>query len=103
MKCLGTGSAGMLLGFLLAVSPAQAQKKYDSGATDTEILIGQTNPYSGALSSYATQGRVQDAYYKMINEQGGVDGRKIKLITLDDGYSPARTVEQHRKMVEDDK
>ena len=103
MKSISTGAAGLALAFSLAVAPAQAQKKYDPGASDSEILIGQTNPYSGALSSYATQGRVQDAYYKMINEQGGVNGRKIKLITLDDGYSPPRTVEQHRKMVEDDK
>ncbi|MGE3987287.1 ABC transporter substrate-binding protein [Pseudorhodoplanes sp.] len=113
MKSISAGSAGVLvastllasslLALSLAAAPALAQKKYDPGASDTEILIGQTNPYSGALSSYATQGRVQDAYYRMINEQGGVNGRKIKLITLDDGYSPPRTVEQHRKMVEDDK
>ena len=92
-------TASVMLG--LAATPAHAQK-YDPGASDTEILIGQTNPYSGALSSYSTQGRVQAAYYTMINEQGGVNGRKIKLITLDDGYSPPRTVEQHRKLVEED-
>src|SRR5450755_4017098 len=103
MKSLMTAATALLTGILIAAAPAHAQKKYDPGATDTEILIGQTNPYSGALSSYATQGRVQAAYYKMINEQGGVNGRKINLITLDDGYSPPRTVEQHRKMVEEDK
>jgi branched-chain amino acid transport system substrate-binding protein len=103
MKSFMTAATALLTGILIAAAPAHAQKKYDPGATDTEILIGQTNPYSGALSSYATQGRVQAAYYKMINEQGGVNGRKINLITLDDGYSPPRTVEQHRKMVEEDK
>jgi ABC-type branched-subunit amino acid transport system substrate-binding protein len=65
-------------------------------------MIGQTNPYSGPLSSYGTQGRVQTAYYNMINEQGGVNGRKIKLFSLDDGYQPPKTVEQTRKLVEDD-
>jgi ABC-type branched-subunit amino acid transport system substrate-binding protein len=104
MTSLLNATAGLLLGFsLVAAVPAQAQKKYDPGASDAEVVIGQTNPYSGSLSSYATQGRVQAAYYGMINEQGGVNGRKIRLITLDDGYSPPRTVEQHRKLVEDDK
>jgi branched-chain amino acid transport system substrate-binding protein len=79
-----------------------AEGKYGPGATDTEILIGQTNPYSGPLSSYGTQGRAQTAYYAMINEQGGVNGRKIKLISLDDGYSPPKTVEHHRRLVESD-
>ena len=101
-KLAVTGAVTLLLGLALGLSAAQAQKKYDPGATDTEILIGQTNPYSGPLSSYGTQGRVQAAYYKMINEEGGVNGRKIRLITLDDGYSPPRTVEQTRKMIEDD-
>jgi ABC-type branched-subunit amino acid transport system substrate-binding protein len=68
----------------------------------TEILIGQTNPYSGPLSAYGTQGRAQAAYYKMINDQGGVNGRKIKLISLDDAYSPPKTVEQHRRLIESD-
>jgi ABC-type branched-subunit amino acid transport system substrate-binding protein len=95
-------SAAALATALLAAGTAQAQKKYDPGATDTEILIGQTNPYTGPLSSYSTQGRVQDAFYTMINEQGGVNGRKIKLISLDDGYQPPRTVEQTRKLVEYD-
>jgi ABC-type branched-subunit amino acid transport system substrate-binding protein len=89
-------------GLLVAAGAAVAQKKYDPGVTDSEILIGQTNPYSGPLSSYSTQGRVQAAFYAMINEQGGVNGRKIKLISLDDGYQPPKTVEQTRKLVEDD-
>ncbi len=96
-------AAILATGVLIGAGAAQAQNKYDPGASDTEILIGQTNPYSGPLSSYGTQGRAQAAYYKMINDEGGVNGRKIKLISLDDGYSPPRTVEQHRKMVEEDK
>jgi branched-chain amino acid transport system substrate-binding protein len=70
--------------------------------TNAEILIGQTNPYSGPLSAYGTQGRAQSAYYKMVNDQGGVNGRKIKLISLDDAYSPPKTVEQHRRLIESD-
>jgi branched-chain amino acid transport system substrate-binding protein len=97
-----TTAAILATGFMLNAEAAPAQSKYDPGASDSEILIGQTNPYSGPLSSYSTQGRVQAAYYKMVNEQGGVNGRKISLISLDDGYSPPRTVEQHRKMVEED-
>ncbi len=81
---------------------ALAQNKYGPGVTDTEVLIGQTNPYSGPLSSYSTQGRAETAYYKMINDQGGVNGRKIKLLSLDDAYSPPKTVEQHRRLVESD-
>lgn len=103
MKVYIAGVVGALIATTSTIGSAHAQKAYDAGASDTEIIIGQTNPYSGALSSYSTQGRVQAAYYTMINEQGGVNGRKIKLITLDDGYSPPRTVEQHRRMVEDDK
>jgi branched-chain amino acid transport system substrate-binding protein len=72
------------------------------GVTNAEILIGQTNPYSGPLSAYGTQGRAQAAYYKMVNDEGGVSGRKIKLISLDDGYSPPKTVEQHRRLIEGD-
>ena len=87
---------------LAGTAAANAQGKYGPGASDTEILIGQTNPYSGPLSSYGTQGRAQTAYYGMINEQGGVNGRKIKLISLDDGYSPPKTVEHHRRLVESD-
>ena len=81
---------------------AYAQKKYDTGATDTEIKIGQTNPFSGPASSYATIGKTQAAYIKMINDQGGVNGRKINLIQYDDAYSPPKAVEQVRKLVESD-
>lgn len=93
---------GALVIALTATGSGHAQTKYDPGVTDTEVLIGQTNPYTGPLSSYSTQGRVQAAYYTMINEQGGVNGRKIKFISLDDGYSPPRTVEQTRRLVEED-
>jgi branched-chain amino acid transport system substrate-binding protein len=85
---------------LLLVSSAFAQKKYDQGASDTEIKIGQTMPYSGSLSAYATIGRVEMAFFKMINEQGGINGRKINLLSLDDAYQPPRAVEQIRRLVE---
>ena len=83
-------------------TPASAQKKYDTGATDTEIKIGQTVPFSGPASAYADIGKTQAAYIKMINEQGGINGRKINLIQYDDAYSPPKTVEQVRKLVEGD-
>jgi branched-chain amino acid transport system substrate-binding protein len=86
----------------LSVASAQAQKKYDTGATDTEIKIGQTVPFSGPASAYATIGKAQAAYIKMINDQGGVNGRKINFIQYDDAYSPPKTVEQVRKLVESD-
>src|SRR6195952_1928265 len=86
----------------LSASSATAQKKYDTGATDTEIKIGQTVPFSGPASAYATIGKAQAAYIKMINDQGGVNGRKINLIQYDDAYSPPKAVEQVRKLVESD-
>jgi branched-chain amino acid transport system substrate-binding protein len=86
----------------LSASAAYAQKKYDPGATDTEIKVGQTVPFSGPASAYATIGKAQAAYFKMINEQGGVNGRKINLIQYDDAYSPPKAVEQVRKLVESD-
>src|ERR1700761_7995162 len=86
----------------LSASSAQAQKKYDPGATDTEIKIGQTVPFSGPASAYASIGKTQAAYINMINEQGGVNGRKINLIQYDDAYSPPKAVEQVRKLVESD-
>ena len=89
------------ISFALQSGVALAKKKYDPGATDTEIKIGQTMPYSGPASAYGTIGKAEVAYFKMINEQGGINGRKINLISLDDGYSPPRTVEQIRKLVEE--
>ncbi|WP_454627961.1 ABC transporter substrate-binding protein [Bradyrhizobium cenepequi] len=81
---------------------ASAQKKYDVGATDTEIKIGNIMPYSGPLSAYGVIGETEAAYFKMINEQGGINGRKINFISYDDAYSPPKTVEQARKLVESD-
>ena len=93
---------GTALAIALSASSAYAQKKYDTGATDTEIKIGQTVPFSGAYSVYANIGKTQAAYMKMINDQGGINGRKINLIQYDDAYSPPKTVEQVRKLVESD-
>src|ERR1700759_5411187 len=81
---------------------AFAQKKYDTGASDTEIKIGNIMPYSGAASAYGVIGKTEEAYFNMINAQGGINGRKITFISYDDGYSPPKTVEQARKLVESD-
>ena len=83
-----------------AAAAAHAEKRYGPGVTDTQILLGQTMPYSGPASAYGTYGKAQAAFFRMINEHGGVNGRKIELLSLDDGYSPPRTVEQVRKLVE---
>ena len=91
-----------LLAFALFASPAFADKRYGPGVTDTEIRIGQTMPYSGPASSYGTAGKAELAYFAKINAEGGINGRKITLLSLDDGYSPPRTVEQTRKLVEQD-
>jgi ABC-type branched-subunit amino acid transport system substrate-binding protein len=90
-----TGLSAALIG-----APSLAQKKYDPGATDKEILIGGISPYSGPASAYGAIGKAIDAYFKKVNAEGGVNGRMIKFISLDDGYNPARTVEQARKLVE---
>ena len=87
----------------LAASAGSARADNAPGVTDTEIKIGQTMPYSGPASAYGVIGRTETAYFKMINEQGGINGRKINLISLDDGYSPPKTVEQVRRLVEDEK
>jgi branched-chain amino acid transport system substrate-binding protein len=89
----------VFLGFAL---PAAAQKKYDPGASDREIKIGNTNPYSGPASAYGTIGKSIAAYFKMVNEQGGINGRRINFISYDDSYSPPKTVEMARKLVEQD-
>ena len=83
-------------------SGALAQKKYDTGASDTEIKIGNIMPYSGPASAYAAIGRTEEAYFNKINAEGGINGRKIKFISYDDAYSPPKTVEQARKLVESD-
>src|SRR5213083_2365791 len=95
-------AAALVGGAALAASPAAAQKKYDPGASDTEIKIGHTNPYSGPASAYGVIGKTEAAFFKMINEQGGINGRKIEFISYDDAYSPPKTVEQVRKLVESD-
>jgi branched-chain amino acid transport system substrate-binding protein len=100
---LGCASAfALILGLTALVVPTVAQKKYDPGASDSEIKLGQTMAYSGPLSVFATLGKAEIAYFRMINEQGGVNGRKISMISLDDGYSPPKTVELTRQMVESD-
>ena len=99
MLHLATATA---LTLALSVSAANAQKKYDPGASDTEIKVGQTMPFSGPASAYSSIGKTQAAYFKMINDQGGVNGRKINLIQYDDAYSPPKAVEQIRKLVESD-
>ena len=94
----------LVLGATLAsiAAPALAQKKYGPGASDTEIKLGQTMPYSGPASAYGTIGKLHVAYFKMINEAGGINGRKVNLISLDDGYQPPKAVEQVRRLVEQD-
>ena len=91
-----------MLAVALASPAAFAQKKYDPGANDKEIRIGNTNPYSGPASAYGTIGKAIGAYFKMVNEQGGINGRKVVWMSYDDGYSPPKTVEMARKLVEQD-
>ena len=93
----------IVLGLAVAAGgPATAQKKYDTGATDTEIKIGNINPYSGPASAYGAIGKTIGAYFAKVNAEGGINGRKINYITYDDGYAPPRAVEQARKLVESD-
>jgi branched-chain amino acid transport system substrate-binding protein len=101
MRTLQTtaGFAGAVLA-ILGVTLAAADKHYGPGVTDTEIKIGQTMPYSGPASSYGTVGKAEAAYFAKINAEGGINGRKVTLISADDGYSPPRTVEQVRRLVE---
>ena len=95
--------AAVAAGFLVAATgSAMAQKKYDTGATDTEIKIGNIIPYSGPASAYGVVGKAMEGYFKKVNDEGGINGRKINFITYDDAYSPPKTVEQARKLVESD-
>jgi len=94
------GLSGLIIAAALA--PANAQNKYDPGVTDTEIKIGNINPYSGPASAYGTTGRTEVAYFRKINAEGGINGRKINFISYDDAYSPPKAVEQARKLVESD-
>ncbi|MCK1403253.1 MULTISPECIES: ABC transporter substrate-binding protein [unclassified Bradyrhizobium] len=96
-------AASLALALIAAsASTASAQKKYDTGATDTEIKVGNIMPYSGPASAYGIIGRTEAAYFKKINDEGGINGRKINYISYDDAYSPPKTVEQARKLVESD-
>ncbi|MGL3210087.1 ABC transporter substrate-binding protein [Bradyrhizobium sp. BR 1433] len=92
--------AGLLT--IAAASAANAQKKYDPGATDTEIKVGNIMPYSGPASAYATIGKTEAAYFNKLNSEGGINGRKVNFISYDDAYSPPKMVEQARKLVESD-
>jgi branched-chain amino acid transport system substrate-binding protein len=98
---LGAFSAAVAL-LAATSSGALAQKKYDIGATDTEIKIGNIMPYSGPASAYGVIGKTEEAYFRKINAEGGINGRKINFISYDDAYSPPKTVEQARKLVESD-
>src|SRR5258705_4754006 len=91
-----------VIAFAAMSGSALAQKKYDTGVTDTEIKIGNIMPYSGPASAYGIIGKTMSAYFRMINDNGGVNGRKINFISYDDAYSPPKTVEQARKLVESD-
>ena len=98
---LGAFSAALVLAAALSTA-ASAQKKYDTGASDTEIKIGNIMPYSGPASAYGVIGKTEEAYFRKINAEGGINGRKINFVTYDDAYSPPKTVEQARKLVESD-
>jgi branched-chain amino acid transport system substrate-binding protein len=91
-----------VIAFAATGGAAFAQKKYDTGATDTEIKVGNIMPYSGPASAYGVIGKTEEAYFKKINAEGGINGRKIDFISYDDGYSPPKAVEQARKLVESD-
>src|ERR1700743_238077 len=98
---LAIASAALLM-LAASSSGALAQKKYDPGATDTEIKVGNTMPYSGPASAYGPIGKVEAAYFNKINAEGGINGRRLNFITYDDAYSPPKAVEQVRKLVEGD-
>ena len=98
-KGLVFGTLGLIAG-ALATAPASAQKAYGPGVTDTEIKIGTTTPFSGPASAYSAGAVSATAYFAMLNEKGGINGRKINYVALDDGYSPPKTVEQTRKLIE---
>src|SRR5271156_1016553 len=95
---IGLSATGLVFATALALAAGQ----YGPGASDTEIKIGNTMPYSGPASAYGIIGKTEAAYFAMINEQGGINGRKINFISRDDGYSPPKTVEQVRQLVEQD-
>jgi branched-chain amino acid transport system substrate-binding protein len=105
MSSVHVRSGALSAAFLILITTASlafAQKKYDPGASETEIKIGNIMPYSGPASSYGVIGKTEEAYFNKINAEGGINGRKINFISYDDGYSPPKTVEQARKLVESD-
>src|SRR6476469_5123087 len=95
-------AVGTAAAFAFAPAIVGAQKKYDPGVTDKEIKLGHTNPYSGPLSAYGIIGKGITAYWQMVNDNGGINGRKVNFITYDDGFLPPKTVEMVRKLVEED-
>ncbi|KWV48584.1 branched-chain amino acid ABC transporter substrate-binding protein [Bradyrhizobium macuxiense] len=101
-RSLAARVAALSAAVVIVATPVSAQKKYDTGATDTEIKIGNIMPYSGPVSSGGIVGRTEAAYFKKINDAGGINGRKISFISYDDGYSPPKAVEQTRRLVEGD-
>src|ERR1700722_8598726 len=99
MRCVAAVAVATLS--LVSAAPSlAADKQYDAGVSDTEIKIGNVEAYSAPASAYGVIGKTEQAYFKMINDRGGVNGRKIDFITYDDGYSPPKTVEQTRKLIE---
>ncbi len=101
MTAFRTG-LGLALALTLGASTALAQKAYGPGVSDTEIKFGNTMPYSGPASSLGTVGKIMSAYFAMVNEKGGVNGRKLNMVSLDDGFAPPKTVEAAKRLVEDD-
>lgn len=101
-RLVQAAAGGTALALGLPALPVRANKQYGPGASDTEIRIGQTMPYSGPLSMLGVLGRSATSYFEKVNAEGGVNGRRIKLLSLDDGYNPARTVEQTRRLVENE-
>src|SRR6266699_536004 len=94
---------GIGTGILLhGTGPVRANKHYGPGVTNTEIKLGTTSPYSGPASAYGVYGQAQSAYFEMVNDRGGINGRKVNLISLDNAFSPPKAVEQTRKLVESD-
>src|ERR1700745_449924 len=101
-KMKWTSIAVLMACVVLATAPASAQKKYDAGASDSEIKIGNVEAYSGPASAYGVIGKTEEAYFKMINDRGGINGRKVNFVSYDDAYSPPKAVEAVRKLVESD-
>src|ERR1700749_3164410 len=97
---IGARGALALLALGLTATPALSQEKYGPGVTDTEIKSGTTTPFSGPASAYSAGAVSATAYFQKINDEGGINGRKIKYVSLDDGYSPPKTVEKVRRLIE---